>query len=427
MVVNRWSCARVCALVFLAAFAVRVGLMFATQSYLYPDSGEVLAIAKSLATHGAFADAYCNGCGPTAHSAPLYPLLLSLIFRLFGMGVAGNLAQEVFSSLLASLQYALVPYVAEICGMRRFTGLLGGLLGALLPINRWVQTKGNFEYALAGLLCVIVTMAVIRTWQKQDFSWRRGVLLGLLWGVTLLTAPQFALLMIVLLAYPYLTMPTARSRYWIFILAHLVVVTLCLAPWAIRNLNVLGSPIWGRSNVGLELNLSNNQEASAVWQENWDNGLFERLHPYISHAQRERLREVGEVAYNREQLSTALHWMASHPARFVRLTAQRVFYFWISPLKRIGQTIALAVITLLGFWGFFRYVRSGSFGWQYFSLLWFFFPLSTYLFQQSGRLRYPIEWSSFLFAGYWFVSVAKSGPAHAGRYVYFPTSTNGAQ
>jgi hypothetical protein len=82
-------------------------------------------------------------------------------------------------------------------------------------------------------------------------------------------------------------------------------------------------------------------------------------------------------------------------------------------MKRIGQTIALAVITLLGFWGLVRYVRSGSFGRQYFSLLWFFFPLSAYLFQQSGRLRYPIEWTSFLFAAYGFVSVVKGRSAHA--------------
>ena len=115
-----------------------------------------------------------------------HPLLLSLLFRLFRPSVSrGSFAQEVFSSLLASLQYALVPYVAEVCGAGRLTGWLGGIFsGALLPINRWVQTKGTSEYALAGLLCVIVTAAVIRTWQTRDFSARRGALLGLLWGTT---------------------------------------------------------------------------------------------------------------------------------------------------------------------------------------------------------------------------------------------------
>jgi hypothetical protein len=160
--------------VFFAAFALRIGLMLATRSYLRPEADEIIRIATSLARRGAFADAYCDDCGPTAHAAPLYPLLLSLVFRVFGVGMAGSLAQEVFSSLLASLQYALVPCVAEACGMSPSIGLLGGLLGALLPINRWVQTKGSFEYALAGLLCVIVTAVVIRTWCMRDFSWRRA-------------------------------------------------------------------------------------------------------------------------------------------------------------------------------------------------------------------------------------------------------------
>jgi hypothetical protein len=217
--------------------------------------------------------------------------------------------------------------------------------------------------------------------------------------------------MIALLAYPYLAVPSVRKRYWIFVAANVAVVTLSLAPWTIRNLHALGSPIWSRSNLGLELNLSNNDGASAVWQDNWDSGQFARMHPFMNSAQSRRLREAGEVAYNREQLLAARQWITSHPARFAWLTVQRVYYFWIPAMRRSGQTIALAVVTLLGFLGFSNYARRGGCGWQYFLLVWLFFPLSAYLFQQSGRMRYPIEWISFLFAGCCLTSASRSGLA----------------
>jgi hypothetical protein len=404
---THWSLRNTFLVVFLAAFSVRIALMFATGSYRVQEQDEVVRIAASLATQGTFADAYCEGCGPSAHSAPLYPLLLSTLFRLFGVGVAGTCAQEVFSCFLASLQYGLMVYVAALCGMSGISGFLAGLLGALLPINRWVQTKGTFEYALTGLLFVLLTLAILRNWRDRDFSPRRGAMLGLLWGIALLSSPQFILPLIVLLIYPYLAIPAARPRYWAFALTQIAVVIVCLAPWTIHNMSALGAPVWGRSNLGLEMNLSNNSGATALWQQNMANGQFARMHPLVNKGQLAHLREMGEIAYNKEQQNIAIHWIESHPGRFTILTAERIFYFWVSPLERRVQTIALATITLLGFLGLFYFARRGGFGWQYFLLLWIFFPATVYLFQQSGRTRYPIEWTSFLFAGYCLALVSR--------------------
>src|SRR6516165_5260718 len=115
---------RLYASLFLIAFAVRVACMLATHSYRHPEHSEVVHIAMALAAKGAFADAYSDHSGPTAHAAPLYPLLLSGVFRLVGVGARGDLAQEIFSSLLSSAQYALLPWVAEVSGMSFFVGVL---------------------------------------------------------------------------------------------------------------------------------------------------------------------------------------------------------------------------------------------------------------------------------------------------------------
>src|SRR5579884_678463 len=184
--------ARLCSAVFLAAFTVRIAAIFVTRSYLYPENDELVRIARSLATAGSFADAYADGMGPTAHAAPAWPLLLSAVFRLFGTGTGGRMAQEVLCCALASLQYALLPLMAEACSLPLFAGFISGLIAAFLPINHWVQTKGTFEYSLAGLFLAFFSLITLRIWRRRAFSVRTGAGTGLLAGINLLTSPQGA-------------------------------------------------------------------------------------------------------------------------------------------------------------------------------------------------------------------------------------------
>jgi hypothetical protein len=381
--------------------------MLAIHSYRHPEHSEVVRIAIALATKGAFADAYCDNCGPTAHAAPLYPLLLSGVFRLVGVGARGDLAQEIFSSLLASAQYALLPWVAEACGMSFSAGVLAGALGAFLPINKWIQTKGNFEYALAALLCVIVSGAIFRAWRNKRNSVTEQVRLGILWGLLLLTAPQLAPSMLVTLGYSVLIRPDSRKRALVFAMVQLTLVAACLAPWAIRNWVILDAPIWSRSNLGLELHISNNPDSSATWDETDVSGVLMRMHPYNGGPPLARYLALGEVQFNAEQKDEAMQWMIRHAREFALLTAQRIYYFWICPLKRREQMVALALITIMGFLGLRVFYRTGTHASRYFAILWVIFPLPAYLFMQSGRMRYPIEWTSFLLAAYWLEWMAE--------------------
>ena len=67
--------------------------------------------------------------------SPLYPLLLSAFFRLLGTGQAGEIGQEIFSSLIASVACALLPLIALAFHMGRTAGVWAGLWAALLPAN----------------------------------------------------------------------------------------------------------------------------------------------------------------------------------------------------------------------------------------------------------------------------------------------------
>jgi hypothetical protein len=395
--VFRW-----CLAVFLVAFAVRVLLIFATKSYLQTGKFELERVAWSLATRGEFADAYAEGSGPSAHAAPLYPLLLAAVYRVFGKDWAGTLVQELLSSCLASLQYALLPLLARVCGMPVVAGAIGGLLAAILPANRATQAKGSFEYALSALWLAVFALLVIRIWNERRFPPGNAVLLGALTGLIMLTAPHAGPLFagVALTGFGLFLRSVPPRRLVAFVAIQAVIAAVMLVPWTVRNQLVLGAPIWSRSNVGMELALSNNDEASPIWEENMKTGLFHRMHPFTSAADLARVRELGEVGYNREKMTAATRWIRSHPGRFAELTALRAILFWFPNTYRPKQMAVLYAITLAGLAGFTCFAPRRTPAVWFFAALWLCYPLSSYFFQMSARPRYPIEWSLFLFAGY---------------------------
>jgi len=173
----------VCLFIFVVSFALRTSLIFLRAQYLKTEIPEVARIGLSLAQNGVFGNPYAAPTGPTAHSAPFLPFLLSLVYRSFGVGQEAELVKELLSTAACSLQYALLPIAAVSLGWPARIGVLGGLLGALLPFRFWLETKGSLEQvyvALALLAAVMLTGIAVRTRQSSLSSlvWR-----GVVWGI----------------------------------------------------------------------------------------------------------------------------------------------------------------------------------------------------------------------------------------------------
>src|SRR5258707_8832469 len=85
LVESRDSAKSTGALFFMASlFSGIVYLLLSPLSGIGPGP-ESLNLARSLASHGTFADPYhAMPTGYSAHLAPLYPLLLAAVLRLFG-------------------------------------------------------------------------------------------------------------------------------------------------------------------------------------------------------------------------------------------------------------------------------------------------------------------------------------------------------
>jgi hypothetical protein len=388
---NRLSLTQRCLLVFFIGFVIRVGLVMVTHQYRDLSRYELQRAAYSLATTGVLGNPYAIPTGPTAHVAPGYPLILAAIYRIFGAGTTGELAKEIFASAVCALEWALVPWAASRFGLPALVGLAAGLLGAMLPLKLSVETKGDWEAIYSALTLILMSTVTIGIWRRRQFTATEALFSGLAWGIGLLFYPAMLPLMGCILGAGFLLRP--RADYIRFALIQAAFAVLLLSPWAIRNQMSLGSPVVTRTNFGLELRLSNNDLAGPVERENFERGVYHVYHPLQSVKEAEKVRDLGEIEYNREAMDQATAWTYAHPAQFIRLTAQRIFYFWFQPIpgQRI-KSVLLGITSIFCFVGLYALWKQDPILALLLALMLLILPLPNYLVHVGLRHRYPLDW-----------------------------------
>ena len=172
--------------------------------------------------------------------------------KLFPGDQSYETAKQILSRLAASLLYAILPLAALALGMHRRAGVVAGWLGIAVfftfPKNiQPLETQGTWELTYAAL-----ALAVLLILTACGVTSTAGAIgYGVAWGVALQIIPSAALIFPVWLA-------IAAGRRLRFAALSTLCLLLALAPWTLRNWLVLGSPVWGRDNLGLELYVSNN-------------------------------------------------------------------------------------------------------------------------------------------------------------------------
>jgi hypothetical protein len=401
---SRISIPSLCLLIFCAAF---LAYAYSTRSLLdwmaIPAGAETLHVARAIATTGHFADPFGSvqaHSGYTAHLAPVYPVLLALLFRGVGYGLASLTLLWAVNLVFLALQISVLPHISMRLGLGALPGIFGALLAILLPHYTvdfvWESLLVGMELAI---LCLFTNKIL-----DGPHSARKAALLGVFWGIAALTNPVTVLVLAAwVLAFSFSQQPKVRRATIAGSATIVVVAVLVCAPWIIRNKVRIGGLFFIRDNLGLELSVSNNDCASATLLKNFDSGCQNIVHPIRNSEITTQIAGMGEYQFNNLQLRQALTWIAGHPKRFAWLTAQRFALFWfpvkgLAPFRRYPPIVWIT--TLFSFFGLIRlWQRNRRAAWVLGGAV-LMYPLIYYVVQFEPRYRDPVLWVSLLLAGY---------------------------
>jgi 4-amino-4-deoxy-L-arabinose transferase-like glycosyltransferase len=375
-----------------SAFLLRVALIFAFHTYMFPPSRnhysfgfETGSIAASLATGHGFGSPFGVPSGPTTWIAPVYPAIVAFAFKVFGVfSVGAAISLLVFNSLCSALT---VPVIYRI-GRRVFdvqSAIAAAWIWALVPFfARWPVTW-VWETALSALLCAVVFAFTL---ELETDQWQQWVGLGVLWGAIALTSPSLLGFLPASFLYPAWKLrkriPVAISRVVLASLFFFVAIS----PWLARNEAAFHRPVFLRGNFWFEMSLSNFHTSTG---EAWSG-----LHPTLNPAVLQHYVDVGEVAFVAEAKNKVFAFVHEYPGEFAGLTLTRFANFWdgqelmfeakndpFSPWM-VALTSALAMGGLV--FSIIRRRRWGLFAW-----LFLMFPIPYYLTYTNPRYRHPIE------------------------------------
>lgn len=381
------------AVIFVAALGVRLAIAWASYGPQHVFDGEAERIGRSIALHGQFGNPYLIPTGATAHCGPFYPTLMSIIYLLLGTGSAATLARTGLLILINSIDCALLPPVATALRLPLWCGAGAGLWAAIIPMHRTAETFNAWDepYAAMGLMGALILLVGWRALRQ-----RRTLALvtyGALWGVLLHLSAIFLVSLLGLAISEVLSRPNRRRfeiRAWLVVC---LAAGLILVPWTVRNRMRLGGWIFARSTLGLELAVSNGDGIGPLGND--------AIHPSYNIVEAERVRRMGEIAYNHERLATTIRWIQTHPKRFGILTLERFGSFWFGWWGNPGTAWALTLTTLLavvGAWFMWRDRQRHVLG--MFGVVWLCFPCIYYIVEYVPRYRIPIWWTVLLAAAY---------------------------
>jgi hypothetical protein len=383
-----------------AAFLTRVAFIWHQQTVIpheilatVPFDQEAGNIAYSLSQGHGYSNLFRQPTGPTAWLAPVYPFLLSLIFRVFGAFTISSLfAAALLNALLsAAVSFPLFD-IAQRIG-KPAAAVPSAWLWVFLPAGIFMPFEWIWDTSLSVLLATTLVWATLRVADSaKALPWYAY---GALWAVALLTNPSLGIALPFLLLWAAARAHQVGKLGWRLPLASFAVIVLCCVPWTLRNYSQFHKVIPLRANFAFELWLGNNN----IFDPHAVAGIqritrFEETRHYA---------QLGETAYLAEKWTLAKTFIQQKPALFFQLTGRKIIATWagtehpLDDFRRTDSQLARLVIltnllltlgTLAGIATLARAKSPFTFPVAVFPLL---YPLVYYLTHTSLRYRHPID------------------------------------
>jgi hypothetical protein len=347
------------------------------------------------------------GAAPTAWVTPPYVFLWFMTFALFGVYTpvavtVFQIGQVVLMTIALALAWRLV---VRLRGER--TGLLALALLVVYP-SSWYFAVGDTHGTSLFLVWLVGALFTLeRILARERGPWL--VLHALSVALGILTEPSCLFFFLWLEGWaafrllravsprpgapagrPGAAVPGASSARFLIVTG--TALLLVIGPWFVRNAMALRAPVPLKSNLPMELFYGNNEESA--W--NLHEGHLRRF-PAWNEEERLRLLAVGEPEYGRQCLLRAAMFVHEHPIAAVRLTLQRVTFFWSYNPFRTGPWRPFLTILFhlpLGVWLTWWLLDRRRADWFDDACLGFFLlaPVLYYLTHMMiYRYRYPLE------------------------------------
>jgi len=253
--------------------------------------------------------------GPTAYYPPGYPLALGSLVFLVGLLPFDVSIFAIAVTFNIVLSVATVWMVFELG--RRLVNVPVGLLAAA-AMAFWpnavihtglVLTETLFLFFFCAMLLVaLASPAVVRA-----PGWRRMVATGLLFGAAGMVRPTSFVIapLFLLLWWPAGAKVALRRTAVVFALVAVLVL-----PWTIRNAIEIETPVLISTNLGDNLCIGNNPEATGAYE--LPESCFGGLHGGD--------RPGAEVERQSKTFRTGRNYIVDHPGKFVGMMPAKLGY-----------------------------------------------------------------------------------------------------
>jgi 4-amino-4-deoxy-L-arabinose transferase-like glycosyltransferase len=379
----------------LGALLVRLIVMFSLQTYQFPTEKSMGAemgwIARNLVNGEGFkVDIYY------AWMAPLYPFILSLVFRLFGSySPSSAIATLVMQSFVSSLVVIPIYFI----GKRLFSqgaGYIAALLWVFYPSSLKYAIKSVWSSSLTALGLALMVLLFLRLSYRSERTWD-ALLCGLVIGLTALSNPvviTFAPVAALWLLW--------RSRGNLkTTLGQLAVIGITaialLMPWIIRNYRIFHQFVPVKSTFGVNLWQGNYGPNINQWTAG--KGFWYKVEDLFTEEEVAYLLSLNEVERANIFRDRAIEFIVTNPGTFVKYTLQRIYLFWRLYTYRLDAVFLVPLYSLA--WIGIIISRRHWPDTILLLLLFAVFPIPYYLtIADTHRYRFPIEALILVFVAY---------------------------
>lgn len=382
--------------IFLLALAIGCNVVLAVVLPRVDHwENETARLSAHIASGQGFSSPFREPTGPSAWIPPVYPYILAGIFRVLGIFTSTSYLVAVALNIIVHALACLVLYrtACEVFGSR--VGYYSACALAGFPLLFYPLARALGGYDGRGLFIspnilwythLSELLIVVLIWfTLHPPHW---IAYGSIWGITALLNPT-----ILAVAPFFLAWHIAKHKAARHVGLSVLVATICVMPWLVRNYRVFRRPVFIRDNFGVELRVGNQPGQQGRWSRD--------LHPDSNDDELRRVVSMGEVEYSRACGEDALRSVAARPGEFGGNVIRRIGYWWIGnpqETRKLGRLKLLKYLpqltfSLLAFVGAtLTLLQTNHKGWLFAAVL-VLYPLIYYLTHtfEGFFYQYPIH------------------------------------